>query len=237
MVVNESLAELLKEELDKIVDATPNAIYKVLKKNILNLNIEPGTELKEAELGNVLNVSRTPIREAFIRLSEERLIKSFHKRGTSVSHISFSRVEEGLLIRAELEKSILKLACDKFSEKQLVRLKENLAGQKILAEIVQDYQNFHRFDNIFHSIIFEEVDKKGIWELIEKHCSDYHRTRVLMDTIEKINISRLLSEHENIINIIENKQREKIDEIINKHICSINENFDVIKNRYKLYFE
>lgn len=59
--------------------------YRVLYQNIMTLKLPPGTAMSEQELSGVLNVSRTPVREAFIRLAEKGLLEVLPQRGTFVS--------------------------------------------------------------------------------------------------------------------------------------------------------
>lgn len=55
-------------------------IYKVLKESIMNLALAPGETISEIEISEALNVSRTPVREAIVRLSEEKLINVFPQK-------------------------------------------------------------------------------------------------------------------------------------------------------------
>ncbi len=60
-------------------------VYAVLRKNIINLTLAPGTLISETDVAERLSVSRTPVREAFIRLSHEALVSIFPQKGTFVS--------------------------------------------------------------------------------------------------------------------------------------------------------
>ena len=60
-------------------------VHYHLRQQILRLNLKPGIALSEKELSLQLGVSRTPVREAFIRLSEEGLVDIFPQRaGTTI---------------------------------------------------------------------------------------------------------------------------------------------------------
>ena len=62
--------------------------YRLLRKQITDCTILPGTLLSEKELGEKLGVSRTPIREALNRLEQEQLVSILPKRGVLVSEIT-----------------------------------------------------------------------------------------------------------------------------------------------------
>ena len=68
--------------------------YRVLYENIMSLKLPPGTAMSEQELSGILNVSRTPVREAFIRLSQKGLLEILPQRGTFVSKIHTEQLAE-----------------------------------------------------------------------------------------------------------------------------------------------
>ena len=73
--------KLLNPEKNK-TENNRQYIYRVLKDNIMNLNLKPGENVSEIEISELLNVSRTPVREAFVRLSEEKLLNVFPQKGS-----------------------------------------------------------------------------------------------------------------------------------------------------------
>ena len=70
-------------------------VYATLKNAIQFLDLKPGSVISESQLIEELGVSRTPIREALIRLSDELLIHTYPQRGTYVSKIDLSLAKEG----------------------------------------------------------------------------------------------------------------------------------------------
>src|SRR5690554_2566058 len=92
-------------------------VYETVKNNILNLILKPGQMISEQEISGKLKVSRTPTREAFIKLSEEGLITIYPQKGSYVSLIDIDHVEESLFLREQMEVAVLKLACVTFTEK------------------------------------------------------------------------------------------------------------------------
>ena len=77
--------------------------YKILKRNIFELNLKPGSELSEKVIGEKLGMSRTPIREALILLKHDQLIESIPQKGTFVTKISAQKVLEAKVLRVALE--------------------------------------------------------------------------------------------------------------------------------------
>ncbi|MGL6114390.1 MAG: GntR family transcriptional regulator, partial [Cetobacterium sp.] len=88
----EGVKKFLKEN-------TRQYTYRVLKENIMNLNLEPGEAIGEIDLSRELNVSRTPLREAIVQLIEEKLLEVFPQKGTFISKIDLTLVEEAIFLR------------------------------------------------------------------------------------------------------------------------------------------
>jgi len=193
--------------------------YRVLKENIMNLTFKPGEAISETELATFLNVSRTPIREAFSKLKTEHLIKVFPQKGSFVAEIDLDFVEEAFFMRNVLEHEVLKLACENFSSEALVELEKNLHLQEFQAKFGEDQVELFNLDNEFHKIIYEEVNKKKVWKAIQQMNGHYNRIR-LIDVIEKTNLEKTLEQHREIIDIIKNKDFDKIDDIVSAHLSN-----------------
>ena len=80
--------------------------YRILKENILRLDMKPGEEIKELELLATLGMSRTPVREALILLKHEGLVENI-QNGTYVSKIDKEKFKDGTLMRMAIEEKIL----------------------------------------------------------------------------------------------------------------------------------
>lgn len=208
--------------------------YRILKENIIELNIKPGESLMENEISSILNLSRTPVREAFIKLSEEKLLDIYPQKGTYVSLIDSDLVEQAIFARTILEKEILTLACKSFPEESLRELKKICSFQRSILSFSEESLEFYKLDNQFHKTIYIACKKNSIWEMIELLSSHYNRLRAL-DAISKKNLIPIVNQHEEIIDIIENKRIEKIEKIIDEHLS--NHKHVKIKENFEDYFK
>ena len=82
--------------------------YANLRESILTTRLKPGTPISENELSAATGVSRTPIREAIRRLSEERLVEVSPHTGTIVSRIDADRARQAVFIRQSIECAVLR---------------------------------------------------------------------------------------------------------------------------------
>ena len=83
--------------------------YRVIKEAIMSLELKPGQAISEIELADMLNISRTPIREVMAKLKEEYLVEVLPQVGTYVSKIKSQLIEEAAFMRFTLEKEVLKV--------------------------------------------------------------------------------------------------------------------------------
>jgi len=214
-----------------------NYIYKTIRENILSLTLEPGQVISETDFTDIFQVSRTPIREAFIKLSEENLIDIFPQKGTYVTPISMDYVEEARFMRTHLEKAVLLEAIAHFPEKWILELKKVFALQKTLIEIEYNPYEFLKLDNLFHKTIFDGVEKGRIWAQIDNMSTHYNRLRMI-DLAGKINISKILEQHEVFIEIIENQNKggADISKLLTIHLTNIFDKLDSLSEQYPNYF-
>lgn len=204
-------------------------VYRVVRENIMTLNLKPGECINEIDLVENFKVSRTPIREAFFSLSEEKLMDIFPQKGSFVSKIDISLVEEGAFLRSICEREMLKLACADLNSHELIKkLEKNLAYQKLVIEYEEDLHKFFDLDNEFHFIIFEHYNKANTWKNIKKLTTHYDRLR-LIDTLEKMTPLHSLQQHQEIINIIKSKNISSIDSFIPNHLYQFK---DIIQNYF-----
>jgi DNA-binding GntR family transcriptional regulator len=87
-----------------------NGIYEKLKRRILYMEYEPGESLDENKIAKEFKVSRTPVREAVMRLEWERLVEVVPRGGVFVSRIEIQRLREVLNVRKNLEGQLARIA-------------------------------------------------------------------------------------------------------------------------------
>ena len=90
-------------------------VFEYLYNDILFLKLKPGQLIKEKEISTKLDVSRTPIREALLKLEDEGLVEIYPQRGTYISKISIESVYESHFIRESIEIATVKNAIEYLS--------------------------------------------------------------------------------------------------------------------------
>ncbi|WP_455661755.1 GntR family transcriptional regulator [Pradoshia sp.] len=190
--------------------------YKVIKNSIMSLELEPGQAISEIELAEALSLSRTPVREVLAKLREEHLVEVIPQVGTYISKINPQLIKEASFMRFFLEKEVLKLACESFPKSALYDLKKNLALQEDLVGEKGVERDFHLLDKQFHYIIFKANQKEHIWEAIIRISTHYNRMRLLSEI--RHSFEEAIEQHRKILNILESKDCELVEEIVKLHI-------------------
>jgi len=216
-------------------DSISKRIYHLLREDIINLSLAPGQCISEKEISEKFNVSRTPVREAFVRLSQEGLLTIYPQKGTFVSLINLSSVEEARFMREHLERAVVRLACKGFPEEIFLKLEMNLKFQKMHMES-HDSKKIFIADEEFHKLIFEGCNKKTIWMSISGMDGDFQRIRVLKLT-SKIKWDQIYSQHVGIIDAIRNKNPDLAEKIMEEHLTMVNFDKGQLKQDYLTYFK
>lgn len=154
------------------------AIYRHLHALIVSMALPPGTALQDKVLSAQFAVSRTPVREALIRLAEDELVDIFPQSGTFVSRIRARAIPEALVIRKALENVIVGRAAACRAAADIDRLDRVLDRQAALAE-QGETAGFHEADEHFHETIAEIASHPGIWRLVKQVKVQIDRTRRL----------------------------------------------------------
>ncbi len=215
-------------------DSVREYVYKTIRNNIMDLNLKPGKSISEKEISELLQVSRTPVREAFILLEQDGLLEIYPQKGTFVSLIDLERVEEARFLRETMELAVIKLACDNFPEEKLIELISNVNMQELYSKT--DLKKLYKLDEEFHLIIFEGVNKKNIWFLIRQLSTHMNRVRML-SAIYSENSDLIIGEHKSILEAIKNKDYDKGSLFTKEHLSHLMFDQKKLKKEFPSYFK
>ncbi|WP_159662937.1 GntR family transcriptional regulator [Streptomyces mexicanus] len=130
-------------------------VYALTKELILSGELAPGTLISEGEIAERVQVSRTPVREAFLRLESEELLALHPKRGAVVVPVPAGEAADVLELRQALERSAAeRIARDGLAAEAAARLRELIARQRELAH-AGDVDAFAAADEAFYRGIVE----------------------------------------------------------------------------------
>lgn len=173
--------------------------YRIMRRNILLLDMKPGEVIVEKDISSKLQLSRTPVREALLELCRERLVEIYPQRGTRVALMDARLVDQGRFLRETVELALLELACKSFTVVQISLMERNLEEQEYEAEH-GDMISFFLKDNEFHRILFTACGKETVFDAIG--CYLPHFTRERMLRLQMFNTKELVRDHRNILEAI-----------------------------------
>jgi DNA-binding GntR family transcriptional regulator len=197
--------------------ATASArIYSDLRAELVSMERRPGEVISEAEIALSYGVSRTPVREAILKLSDEGLVEIFPQSGIFVSRIPLAALPEAIIIRKALEETTARLAAERATPSQILTLHSILERQRE-ADAASDRDGFHQADETFHATIAEVARYPGIWTLILQVKVNVDRFRRL--TLPQTGrMAQVIAEHAVILAAIEQREPEGARRAMGAHL-------------------
>ncbi|MEV5493486.1 GntR family transcriptional regulator [Streptomyces bobili] len=191
-------------------------VYTHVKQGVLDRSYEGGTLLTEGELAEVVGVSRTPVREALLRLEMEGLIKLYPKKGALVLPVSAQEIADVVETRLLVEEYAARKAVP--TPPGLVeRLEELLARQKAQAA-AGDLAGAAVTDRRFHAEIVRCGGNDILSRLYDQLRDRQLRMGVAVMHSHPDRISKTLTEHEEILNALRLGDAEAAVDVVHRHV-------------------
>lgn len=207
---------------------------RVLKQNIINLELQSGSLLSEKDIAAELGLSRTPVREALIELNNINIVEILPQKGVQISLIDYSLVEEAQFLRFTLETSIAELVCKNVTDKDIEILKTNLKMQEIHSGNLY-LNNLLNLDNEFHKELFRIANKNKVYNLMERMEIHFDRIRSIISY--NIENNGVVSEHYNLLDAIIKRDKDMYIKIMKEHLTRYKIDKSEIKKEYQKYLK
>ena len=217
-------------------ERTTNAsvIYRDLQRQIVTMALKPGTALGEQMLGQRYGVSRTPVREAIIRLSEERLVDVMPQQGTFVSRLDIALIPEAVVIRKALEGATVRAASQVASESDVAGLDEIIAEQKFHRDR-NAVERFMATDEAFHEAIARIAGLPGVWSYLKPAKVHIDRARWL--TLPFLGrTTPVVAEHEQIRDAIAAHDEAAAVAAMSHHLEAVIPDVASLRTQFSDYF-
>jgi DNA-binding GntR family transcriptional regulator len=175
-------------------------VYRQLRNAIIQGKINPGERLSELEIAVQYETSRQPVREAFIKLAEECLVRILPQRGTFVVKISVAEVMDARFVREAIEIAVVMKAAASASLSAIQALRVLIEKQAA----IQAGHNieFYALDDEFHRALALSAGHAYAWRVLESIKAQMDRVRYLsLDDATPIPL--LIEQHRRIVDGIE----------------------------------
>lgn len=199
-------------------------VYEHLRHELLTGTLEPGTWLREQELAEALQVSRTPVREAARLLAQEGLLVIEPNRGLRVPPLSLPEAVDTYAVREPLEAMAARLAARNATEADRAELRDHLRAMD--AATPGDFAEHIRTDDAFHACIARTSGNPVLRETIERLSHRVMRVKILT---RDVNTTALAHEqHAGIAAAIQAGDEEAAAAAMAEHIRT---NLEIVKQR------
>lgn len=221
--------------MNKQTSSTRDVVYVTLKQLILSLKLPPGTAISEKEIALEFQVSRTPVRESFVRLAQEGLLEVYPQRGTYVSLIQVDLVEEARFMREQLERAVIRLACEHFPDQEMILLEQNLTQQQACL-LQPDDERMFQLDEEFHSTLFAGCNKSKTWTVIQQMNVHLNRSRMLRLSSDH-QWDHLIHQHRSMVEAIQQHDAKTAERIMEEHLHLTVTDLAILQDTYPSYFQ
>jgi DNA-binding GntR family transcriptional regulator len=201
-----------------------NKIYGILEENIINMTLPPESNLAEENIARILGVSRSPVREALMRLENSGLVVRKTGKGRVVTSFTEQEVIDNYEIWEMVEGFAGGLACLSARDPDYEGIEETLIQMKASTGTENDFYRYRQLNYRFHSQMVRPCPNKALVRLYENALKPIVWCWNLSMLWQRT-ISNSHSEHEAIFSAYRRRDRVAYEKLVRKHIRDASERF------------
>ena len=209
-------------------------VFERLHADIVGLKLVPGAKLSEVEVARQFDVSRQPVREAFIRLADLDLLQVRPQRATEVRRFSESSLRNGRFIRMAIELEVLRLACARPTHAFDRRFETNLRQQEKAIRAGRA-ERFHDLDNEFHQLICRAADCEFAYASVAATKSQMSRLCMLSLT-DPDELLETHEDHRELHACVREGREESAVTLMRQHLTRIDKILRSVRETHAEYF-
>ncbi|MEU7104515.1 GntR family transcriptional regulator [Streptomyces sp. NPDC046215] len=191
-------------------------VYTHIKEGVLHRRYEGGTLLTEGDLADAVGVSRTPVREALLRLEAEGLIKLYPKKGALVLAVSAQEIADVVETRLLVEKYAAAKAVP--ASRQLIARLEELLDDMSRAAAAGDLAAVSVSDRAFHAEIVRSAGNQILSRLYDQLRDRQLRMGVAVMHAHPDRIAKNHAEHTEILQALRAGDAPAAVAVIDQHV-------------------
>lgn len=198
--------------------------YETIKNAIITFQLVPGQSLVESELASKLGISKTPVRDALLRLEREGLVKKVAYKGTYVADITNKGIIDIFIIRAQLESLAARMVCEMFSDDDI---KQAQGYINLMEELIQkgEIKAASEQNTQFHDLIISKADSEWLCQILANLDDHLKRYRILSN-YQSGRLEKSTQEHQLVLNAISRKDADHAEKLMKHHILSVLEDLE-----------
>jgi len=228
--MSQNAAPIVPEPINRA--SVADSVFDHVRRQILTLELEPGTKISEVDIATALGVSRQPVRDAFYRLSQVGFLVIRPQRATTVSLISRRAVMQARFIRTALEAATIATASERLTPQDYTALRDILDLQRIAMD-AGEKTRFHQLDDQFHYEICRRAGLEFTWDLIYEHKAHMDRVRLLSLSFAS---QDAFDDHLAIFEHMQARRADRASAALRVHLGRIQDQFDRIQAAHDDWF-
>jgi len=208
---------------------TVGSILEAIRNDIITLRLMPGKRVSENELARHFGTSRTPVREALLRLVDQGLVEVWPQRGTFIMPISLAAVQRARFVRNAVEVAVFKRAAEEgLSASILAELDAIIAKQEASKDSPED---FTIADDAFHRTVANGIRMGDIWSLLEREKAQFDRLRFLsLPNVTPVEL--LIEQHRAMLSAIRRRDALAAEASVHVHLSEVLKVTEHLAQRY-----
>lgn len=199
--------------------STAANVFELLRGDIVLGTLRPLDPIREVEIAEQLGVSRTPVREALLRLQNLGLVEIFPQAGTRVAPIRLEKVRAAQLIREAVEVAVTRRVCREAPDAALDGLGHIIEDQVISARR-NDLRRLFELDESFHRALHESVGLGAVADELEDLKVHLNRLRFVSVNWPR-GADKITGEHEDILGALRRRDEEAAAAAMTLHLRAV----------------
>ena len=169
-----------------------------LRRGILDVSLPPGAAIVEAAIAQRFGSSRTPVREALLRLADEGLVDIRPQRGTYVARLALGRIAEALFVREAVECGVLERLAARADHAIVAARLAAIVDEQEAAVDAGDVRAAMEADTRLHRALVEAAGLPGVWDVVSRAREMHQRIRAI--AVPELGTARAaVGEHRRIV--------------------------------------
>lgn len=210
-------------------------VFDRLHSDIISLRLAPGSKLSEVDIAKQYDVSRQPVREAFIRLNSLKLLEIRPQRATLVRKISQREILNARFIRTAVESEVVRRACVVDDGRHHPEIEENLHLQSLAVDEM-NASDFHTLDYEFHYLICASAECEFAYQTIAQNKA--HVDRLCMISLSsQEGLREIYDDHAGIYDHLKNKNEDGLVALLRLHLTRLDRTVASARQTCAEYFE
>lgn len=189
-------------------------VFHTLRRDILSCRLAPGAELREAELAERFEVSKSPVRDALSRLVHEGLVVVMPRQGYRVAAISVKDVRDMFEYRAVLEAACARIAAENASDEELRDLDRFRTFDQ-----ARYPDGFTSYNRDFHHAVIRLCGNARLGRAAEGQIDQMDRAIAMsVDAMRNRDPARVVGQHVEIIEALQRRDGRRASSLLSRHV-------------------